>query len=231
MSKVDEWLAWLVPRRCVLCNRPDVASALCPGCRDDLPWLGRACEACGAALPDACHGRTCAGCSARGGIVAVRAALAYEFPVDRMITGAKFHRQLHFARALGELFAWDLQREVAVVLRPEVLVPVPLSRRRLAARGYNQALEIARPVAAALGLALEPSACRRVRDTAEQTGLSAAERRRNLRAAFAVEGCAGARVAVLDDVVTTGSTAAAVSAAFRDAGVASVEVWAVARAL
>jgi ComF family protein len=231
MSKVDELLAWLVPRRCLLCNLPNPASALCPGCRDDMPWLGRACDSCGTALPDAHAGRICAGCSPRRGIVAVRAALAYEFPVDRMITGAKFHRQLHFARALGELFAWDLQRGAIAAPHPDVLVPVPLSQRRLAARGYNQALEIARPVAAMLGLALEPSACRRIRDTAEQTGLSANERRRNLRGAFAVGGCAGARVAVLDDVVTTGSTAAAVSAAFRDAGAASVEVWAVARAL
>jgi ComF family protein len=237
VGKVDDWLAWLMLRRCVLCNQPSGAGVVCPGCRDDLPWLGAGCVACGIPLPAAAAPGNCVRCAAgRPARVRVRAALVYEYPVDRLITGAKFHRQLHLARALGELLAFSMmetQRPPNREAPPfDLLVPVPLHRRRLAARGYNQALEIARPVGEALGLELAPRLCERVRDTAEQTGLTAVERRRNLRDAFVVTGdCAGARVAVLDDVVTTGSTAAAVAKAFRQAGAAQVEVWAVARAL
>lgn len=159
------------------------------------------------------------------------AALAYEYPVDRLVQGAKFHRRLHQARALGELLGMALAARPRPQPVPELLVPVPLHARRLAERGYNQALEIARPVAERLGLVLAPSLARRVVATAAQTGLSRAARRRNLRGAFVAGGCAGRRVAIVDDVITTGSTAAALLRALRRAGAAQVEVWAVARRL
>lgn len=213
MSKVDAMLAWLIPRRCVLCNQASGPESVCPECRQDLPWLP-------VSLPLG---------PGTGQPARLTAALSYEYPVDRMITAAKFHRQLHFALALGELLARSLG---GASVRPDLLVPVPLHRRRLAQRGYNQALEIARPVSDILGVQLAPQLCQRLRDTPEQTGLKAVERRRNLRNAFAVtKECAGARIAILDDVITTGSTAAAVAQAFRRAGAAHVEVWAVARVL
>lgn len=231
MGKVDELLAWVIPRRCVLCNQESGAASVCSGCREDLPWLRDACPACGVELPAGMGGGACGRCGfARPAWIRVRAALSYEYPVDRMITAAKFHRQLHFARALGELLAAALPCPGGPL--PDVLVPVPLYRRRLAERGYNQALEMARPVAERTGVRLAPALCERTRPTAEQTGLSASKRRRNVRDAFRVRGsCTGARVAILDDVITTGSTAAAMARAFRDAGAASIEVWAAARTL
>lgn len=136
------------------------------------------------------------------------------------------------AQALGEALVHTIKQNLGCRELPELLVPVPLHRRRQAERGYNQALEIARPVAWRLGLALAPTACRRIRATVEQTGLTAAARRRNLRGAFVAGAiCAGRSVAVLDDVVTTGSTAAAVAAAVRRAGATQVEVWAAARTM
>lgn len=211
MGKVDGLLAWLIPRRCVLCHEPSGELSVCPGCLGDLPWLAGTGPPAGDAEP-------------------VLAALSYEYPVDRMITGAKFRRQLYFASALGEILATAAAKRCANL--PDLLVPVPLHRERLARRGYNQALEIARPVAERLRLKLRPSLCERCKPTVEQTGLSAAERRRNLRGAFRVlEPCRGARVAILDDVVTTGSTVAALARALRDAGAADVEVWAAARTL
>lgn len=160
------------------------------------------------------------------------APLAYEYPVDRLVTGAKYRRRLQDARFLGELLAESLAvalREAAV--EPvDLVVPVPLHRRRLGERGYNQALEIARPVATALAVAVEPRACVRLRATPEQAGLSAAERRRNLRAAFAADSMVrGARVAIVDDVITTGSTVAAVAQSLRRAGAAEIQAWVVAR--
>lgn len=207
MPEVDQLLAVVLPRRCAFCNEPCGGRAACAGCEADLPWL-----------PAAGPGR-------------VWAALSYEYPVDRLVAAAKFHRQLHAARTLGELLALYLDR-ARPGPPPEILVPVPLHRRRLAARGYNQAAEIARPVAALAGARIEARLCERTRATPEQSGLPAAARRRNLRNAFAARGrCDGARVAIVDDVVTTGSTAAALARALRDAGAAEVEVWAAARAL
>lgn len=245
MSKVDQWidrgLAWCVPRRCALCHQPSGGNCVCPGCRDDLPWLGPACLYCGLPLPAGAPAGTCGACLGTGeGDGHARpyllAPLAYEYPVDRMVAGAKFHRRLHFARALGELLADSLVTALsaspAVVRRPDLLLPMPLHRRRLAGRGYNQAHELARPVSRALAVPVAPELCERVRHTPEQSGLSAAERRRNLRQAFAVAGhCAGASIAVVDDVITTGSTAAAVSRALYDAGATQVQVWAAARTL
>lgn len=204
MGKVDDLLAWAIPRRCVLCNGASGRLGVCTPCAGDLPWL-----------------------DAAGRVVA---ALAYEYPVDRMVAAAKFRGQLHFALALGELLAVAVAR--AGCAAPDLLVPVPLHRRRLGERGYNQALEIGRPVAERTGVRLEPALCERVRPTAEQSGLKAAERRRNLRGAFRVRGrCDGARIAIVDDVITTGSTAAALAQALRAAGAAQVEVWAAARSL
>lgn len=210
MGKVDAWLSWLVPRRCVFCNAPSGRHLVCMPCIGDLPWLPPAFSGAG-----------------------FFAALAYEYPVDRLVQGAKFHRRLHHARALGELLGMALAARPRPPpgAAPELLLPVPLHRQRLVERGYNQTLEIARPVAERMGLVLAPSLARRVVATAGQTGLSRAARRRNLRGAFVADGCAGRRVAILDDVITTGSTAAALLRALRRAGAASVEVWAVARTL
>jgi len=111
-------------------------------------------------------------------------------------------------------------------------VPVPLHHGRLIERGYNQALEIARPVGEHTGVALATALCERIRPTAEQSGLPASRRRRNLQGAFRVRGtCAGARIVILDDVITTGSTAIALERALRGAGAAEVMIWAVARTL
>jgi ComF family protein len=155
------------------------------------------------------------------------------YPVDRLITGAKFRRRLQHARVLGELLAAAVAEALqrGAVDRPEILVPVPLHPRRLGERGFNQALEITRPLAKRLRVPVCADLCARVRPTAEQTGLAAAERRRNVRRAFvASRAAAGARVAVVDDVITTGSTAAAVAQALREAGSAHIQVWTAARA-
>jgi ComF family protein len=113
---------------------------------------------------------------------------------------------------------------------PQLLVPVPLHARRLRERGYNQAAELARFAARRLGLRCEVTALQRVRATREQSGLGHAARVANTHQAFAARiSLAGLRVALIDDVITTGSTAAAAATALRAAGAAGVELWVVAR--
>ena len=153
--------------------------------------------------------------------------------MDRLITLAKFKARTDSARALGELLSvYLLDCEVTVsVDRPDLILPVPLHRRRHARRGFNQALEIARPVAAWLKLPLQTGLCVRDRNTVEQTGLTGRARYRNMRNAFrATCGLSGRHVAIVDDVITTGSTVQAMAHALRSAGATRIQVWSVARA-
>jgi ComF family protein len=135
---------------------------------------------------------------------------------------------MNAVRLLGQLLARSVQ--AAGQPLPEVLVPVPLHRRRLAERGYNQALEIARVVARQLELPLEPGCCDRGVATLSQAGLDEGSRRRNIRGAFRARSPLGLRdLAIIDDVVTTGSTVEELARVLKRAGALHVQVWALAR--
>ena len=208
---------------CFLC-RGAALGILCKHCDADLPRLGAEyCPRCALASPS---GAVCGRCLTQPpAFDATVAALAYRFPADVLVQALKFRGELALAPLLGALLGKCVASKDV-----DFLVPVPLSPRRLRARGYNQALEIARHVAAASDLRLAPEACRRVLDTSEQMGLPLAERARNVRGAFDCPRMAGgATVAVLDDVMTTGATLDEVAAAFKRAGAARVVNWVVAR--
>lgn len=231
MSFVDSLLAVLLPARCSLCGDVAHRDGICSGCRADLPWVSAQCRACGVVLPPGAF--VCIRCL-RPGTAPPRvfAPLLYAYPVDRLVANAKFHGQLKDARLLGVLLGEAVAGALACarVERPDLLVPVPLHPQRLGRRGYNQALEIARPVARRLAIALDPGACIRVRATREQAGLPAAARRRNVRTAFRAQAVVrGARIAIIDDVITTGSTVAAMESALRRAGAAGTQAWIVAQ--
>jgi ComF family protein len=157
--------------------------------------------------------------------------LAYRFPVDRLLPRFKFHGDLAAGRLLAQLMAATLPGALAGSSPPGAVVPVPLHPSRLRQRGYDQALELARPVAAALGLPLCARALQRVRATQAQTTLDAAGRRGNVRRAFACRpGTLPGHVVLLDDVMTTGATLGECTRALRRAGVARVDAWVLARA-
>jgi ComF family protein len=154
----------------------------------------------------------------------------YAYPVDHMVRAVKYHGAVAPARVLGELLAVSL-RARPVTSWPEVLLPVPLAPRRFRQRGYNQAIELARWLERRLAIPLHTDVLVRVRETREQAGLPRSERRKNLRGAFAMHGPPPARhVALVDDVITTGSTVNELARILKAAGVRRVEVWAVARA-
>jgi len=162
------------------------------------------------------------------------AAADYGFPWDRLIGRFKFQGQPEHARLLATLLHTRLQRSGAAPVQR--VLPVPLSPARLAERGYNQAWELAWRLAAWSGLPADAGALQRLRDTPHQVGLPRRERERNLRDAMwvapaAAARLAGCRVALVDDVLTTGVTASAATHALLAAGVASVQVWVVARTL
>ena len=233
MRKVYDWLRIaqerLLPATCLLCGAPGEADLdLCPGCRAALPAIGHACRSCGAFLE--AEGPLCGACLRRPPpFAATVAPYRYASPVDHLIWQLKFRGRLAPARTLGRLLADAVRGREGPL--PECLVPVPLHRRRLASRGYNQALELARPLARELGLPLAPRLVVRTQATPPQAERTGRERRRNVRGVFTVPQPPAVRhVAIVDDVVTSGATVAELAQALRRAGVERVEVWALARA-
>ncbi len=231
---VNNWLKithnWLLPDTCILCDRMGVAGHdLCDGCAAELPYIGIACERCAIPLPAP---GVCGQCQqSPPSFDAARALFYYREPLDQLIKGLKFGGKLHNARLLGQLMAERWQGSAAMQF--DAIVPVPLHPARLRQRGFNQALELARPLAKALELPLLPQLSQRLRDTTPQLGQSAKARRRNLNGAFAVtmpDPASIRRVIVVDDVMTTGSTAELLAKALKQAGVEWVELWLCARA-
>ena len=156
-----------------------------------------------------------------------RAPLIYDFPVDDVIKAIKFRRQLWYVPALGELLLRNLQSDFAEV---DALLPVPLHRWRQVKRGFNQAMELCRPLRKGTGLPILTQAVR-IRATTAQTGLKAKERKRNLQNAFAVSGRLNSRhPLIVDDVITTGETCSQLAVELLRAGANSVSVLTVARA-
>jgi len=215
----------LLPARCLVCGERGAGGLdLCADCRAALPWNRVACPRC--ALPLTSPAPACGACLARPPPQdGIRAAFLYRPPVDRLLLRFKFHGDL----AAGRLLAGLMLEGLADAARPQALLPLPLHRSRLRRRGYDQALELARPLARGLDLALDVRALERRRATAPQSELDAAARRANVRDAFRARPGVPPHVAVVDDVMTTGATVHAAVRALRRAGAARVEAWVCAR--
>ncbi|MEO6187148.1 MAG: ComF family protein [Steroidobacteraceae bacterium] len=229
----------LAPPVCALCGgdgqRLDEPWGLdlCCWCEQACTPVWNPCPRCGSSV-DTDH---CANCQrAPPPFDATFSLFRYEDPVDLLVTSLKFRHELAGARVLGTLFARAHRRAGREL--PQCLVPMPLHVSRHRERGFNQCAEIARHIAPRLRdaagrpLAVRHDLLQRVRATAAQSELAAAERAANLRGAFrAGAGPMPRHVALLDDVMTTGHTAAAATLALKQAGCCRVEIWACARAL
>jgi len=230
----QNWFAWvdraLYPPVCLICGHAGRAGLdCCRGCGDDLPVWSRGCRRCALELTRGVA--RCGQCLQREPCFdRVWAGFAYREPIAGLIQRFKFQRDLAAGRVLAGLLAEQLAcREVAL---PAALVPVPLHFRRRWWRGFNQAELLAGDLAALLGrLPLVPCLTRR-RATQVQSGLPAGRRRGNVRGAFSVVARQNlpARVALIDDVMTTGSTLNECARVLKRAGVQTVDVWVVARA-
>jgi ComF family protein len=220
----------VLPLRCLLCgDRGSRGRDLCAGCERDIALNVPCCPRC--ALPLEAPAPLCGECIERDApFAAAWVPFRYEHPLDLLESRFKFRGDLAAGRVLASLMIERIANDAPPL--PDAIVPVPLHVSRLRDRGYNQAHELAKPLARACGVPLAADLLRRGRATVAQTGLDAAARRRNLRNAFSVaeKHPIPACVALLDDVMTTGTTVRECARVLRRAGVERVEVWALARA-
>jgi ComF family protein len=231
---IATWLGALerliLPPACLLCGAAGAPGRdLCAACTNDLPRNQAACPRCAVPLPPGWTG-SCERCRAQPpDFDRAFVPFRYQPPVDFLITRLKFSGRLAHARLLGELFAAALANRGDP--SPDCIVPVPLHPRRLRERGFNQALELARAAARCFQIPLRANGLRRVRYTLPQIGLNAHQRQTNPLGAFALAApLLGARVALMDDVITTGSTIGECARVLRAGGATDIEIWAIGRA-
>ncbi len=198
---------------CAFCGLPRIAGyPLCTQCHEDLPWL----------QPE--QNLPLPGCQNS------LSAFAYQPPISNLLLGIKFGKNLRELSTLGELTATGILPQLSKV--PDAILPVPLHNARLHKRGFNQALELARPLAKQLGIPLLTRTITRSKATLPQTELDSSQRQRNLQQAFQLQTpVTHQHIAIFDDVITTGATARELAALLLANGVEYVEIWSCARAI
>ena len=221
----------LLSATCRLCGGAAAGSGvLCRDCLAELPRLGPGCLHCARPVPGMDTARPCGHCQRRPpGFDRTTALYRYRPPLDFLLKRLKYSGDL----GLPPLFAGQLARHLLARHDnlPQLLVPVPLHPARQRERGYNQAIEIARPLGKALGIPVNHGLCRRTRRTDAQALLGPTARRLNMRNAFAVDSHpVASHLAIIDDVMTTGCTAGELARVLKRAGADVVEVWVIARA-
>jgi ComF family protein len=215
----------LLPAPCLFCGGGPTRAGICSGCLHDLP--GRREPRCPVCAIDAQAAELCGSCLRRHpAFDRVRAACSYAFPIDAAIQRLKYAPDPTLIAPLAALLA-DL---AASEPRPDLLIPMPASRAQLRSRGFNQAAELARTSARRLGLKLGPDTVARVREGLPQASLPWDERAGNVRGAFACAAdVSGLRVAIVDDVMTTGATLEELARTLKRAGAREVTAWVLAR--
>lgn len=221
-------------QHCLICDEAtESADCVCNACETELPWLMEQCEVC--ALPLPLDGLICGQCQKHPpAFKQVIAAWRYSFPVDSLISRFKHQARWPLGHLLGRLLGRHLQHRFdnAELTRPDCLLPVPMARKRLRERGYNQALMLARWLSAELHIAYNEHLLLRPHETVAQQALDAKSRQRNLRGAFSLaHGMAvqDRHFALVDDVLTTGATAHSLARLLMEAGARQVDVYCLAR--
>lgn len=235
---VNNWLNNILSRlltgHCKLCGSLNVHNneniELCPECYKALPWLPVACPRCASPIQTGANNNClCGQCQTQPPAFDNSLALFhYQTPMDHLIQGLKFHGQLSHARLLGNLMAKYFENKKHNI---DCIIPVPLHPKRLRQRGFNQALELARPIAQRLQLNIDTQHCRRLRHTDGQADLSLSKRHSNVHNAFSVSPqLKWQHVVIVDDVMTSGQTVNALANALKQSGVKEVSVWSCCRA-
>jgi len=216
----------LLTQDCLLCADISERNLLCDACAAELPRLPQErCPRCALPTPNS---EICGRCLANPPHYdSTQSAFVYDFPLDRLIQSFKYGHQLALAAYLGRQIA-----ALAEGVEADRIIPLPLHPERLRERGFNQALELARPVGRATGLPIDSQSCQRVRHTPAQAALAWRERVKNIRGAFhCTQDFSGKRLLLIDDVMTTGASLDECARTLKLHGAASVSVLVVARAL
>ena len=258
LTKFKKYLQVRFRKDCLICNadlialydEPFVVESiidLCKQCKFQFTFNIYCCEICAIPLPNNSQllasqnveviKLVCGDCQKQKPLWAkALTSFIYEYPLDRLLVALKYNRRIDYIKTLARLLSHDIELEYSFfdskTLRPEFIVPVPLHLFRESQRGYNQAQLLARELSKKLGLPLETNLIRRVRHTPQQSQLSKKQRTKNLAKAFEINSqqYIPKYIALVDDVMTTGSTAHAITKVLLDAGVKRVDVWCIARA-
>ncbi|MEE9412591.1 MAG: ComF family protein [Methylococcales bacterium] len=234
-KQFKQWLSiiqdWVYPPTCLLCGDDgNGLFDLCQPCHTELPFYQGGCSLCAAPMPASINTTAvCGECQIRPPeFEYTHATFAYQEPIRHLIHGLKFNSRFVNARLLATLMAVQIE---TIPNKPDLLIPVPLHPQRYRQRGFNQSIEITRHLSKLLQIPNHLNSCQRIRNTIPQAELGAKQRRRNLHRTFSVKPLSGIKsVAIIDDVMTTGSTVRAIATALKHSGVDKIQVWVCARA-
>ena len=221
----------LYPFTCILCQQPTKRRLdLCTACEADLPWLTHCCKTCGYLMIGS-PGSTCGHCLKRPPpYTAFFALWQYEEPIRFLIKQLKFHQRLAYSQVLGTLLAKKMLAHYHQ--KPDLIIPMPLHKKRLHERGFNQATLIAKLAAQKVQIPIDYHRCRRQRHTLAQSKIPYSTRYLNVKNAFYVDTLDNVNsVAIIDDVMTTGGTVNALSLALKKSGVKQIDVWCLAKTI
>lgn len=223
----------ILPFICILCSEKTTRGIdLCLDCEKNLSWLGHACIHC--ATPLYIEANNICGACLKKPFPFYKTCIPFSYTgvIRKLIAELKFQQRLLYATILGSLLVEHIRLTYQKEHFPHLIIPVPLHKKRLCQRGFNQVMEIARPINKKLKIPIDYKSCLRVRNTLSQSELPANQRRTNIKNAFALQtqtNLFNQHIALLDDVMTTGHTLTELSRILYDAGVKRIDVWCCAR--
>jgi ComF family protein len=224
----------ILPYHCVLCgNLSTRKQDLCEPCYQDLPLLTHSCPRCAKVFLHEVPSSICGAClKSTLAFQKTFALFIYQAPITQLIINLKFHHALINARILGELLAEQIQQHwYKKTALPEAIFPVPLHADRIKQRGFNQSIEIAKPIEKQLNIPIDYHSCLRTKNTFAQATLSATRRLQNTQHAFKlIKPIPYKHIAVIDDVITTSNTIKAFCQTLKQGKVEQIDVWSCARA-
>lgn len=223
---------------CLIClGSATTDCGVCNDCLDILPWQPPGCVRCAVTVPESiCAAPLCNRCSEEEpAFDRCHAVFSYESPIDSQIRQFKDFQGFRAARSLGELLAIQFRAHYQInsIEPPELLLPLPLHTGKIRRRGFNQANLLAQAIHRSTRIPVLADSCRRLPGHLAQRKLNAKNRLANIGHLFTQNNntwlTTGRRVAIIDDVITTGATARDIAGIFRQAGCKYIEVWALAR--
>lgn len=229
--------SYLKNYRCSLCglgysapsNNPSELHGICPACADAVVRKGNHCQQCGFKLKSP-SAKKCGECVIKPKLYQkLIAACDYKYPVNSSISQMKFSQQMDIIRGLSAMLATTVEQNYQEQTMPTLLVPIPLHHKRLFSRGYNQSELIANRLSKSLNIPTDSARLARIKNTPHQIGLKAIERRKNLKDAFVVSQTLPKHIALIDDVVTTGSTITEACKTCLKHGAEQIDIWCLAK--